>query len=286
MPTTADREPRPGILLVHGFWHGAWCWTEVTARLAAKRRRVLAVDLAGHGLRARAPAAATARPFDPSAFATEVSPVGAVDLGQAAELLTAQVEAFAGGDPVVVVAHSASGPVLTRLAQTVPGLVRRAVYLAAFMPATGVPAVAYLAEPEQAGDRLAPLFIGDPAVTGAVRLDVGDGGAYRASLRDAFYGDVPRATADAAIGLLTTDAPAGIFTGTTELTADGWGSVPRTYVHCGQDYAIRPALQRRFVGEADAAYPDNPTAVEELESSHSPFLSHPDAVASLIDAAR
>lgn len=282
--TNDDTRP-PGILLLHGFWHGSWCWTEVAARLTAAGRQVLAVDLAGHGLRAALPASASARPFDPAAFRDEVSPVASVDLSQAAGLLVSQIEALGGGEPVVV-AHSASGPVLMRAAQTAPHLIRRAVYLTAFMPATGVPAHAYLSEPEQDGDRLAPLFVGDPSATGAVRLDVGEAGEYRAQLRGAFYGDVPEQTADAAIALLTPDAPAGIFAGTTDLTDDGWGAVPRTYVCCSQDYAIRPALQRRFVREADAAYPDNPTTVVELESSHSPFLSQPDAVAALIAAAR
>jgi pimeloyl-ACP methyl ester carboxylesterase len=23
------------VLLLHGFWHGAWCWSEVLARLTA-----------------------------------------------------------------------------------------------------------------------------------------------------------------------------------------------------------------------------------------------------------
>ncbi len=276
----------PAILLVHGFWHGSWCWSEVAARLTAAGRRVLAVDLAGHGLRAALPVSASARPFDPDAFASEVSPVASVDLDGAAGLLVMQIEALAGGDPVVVVAHSAGGPVLTRAAQTVPHLVRRAVYVTAFMPASGVSALSYLSGPEQDGDRLAPLFLGDPATTGSVRLDVGDAGDYRERLRGALYGDVPERTADAAMSLLTPDAPAGIFAGTTDLTDDGWGAVPRTYVHCSQDRALRPALQRRFVRDADAAYPDNPTTVVELESSHSPFLSQPDALADVIAAAR
>jgi hypothetical protein len=66
---------------------------------------------------------------------------------------------------------------------------------------------------------------------------------YWQRLREAFYGDVDRAVADAAIALLTADAPAGISAGTTTLTAAGWGSVPRTYMICTQDMAIRPALQ-------------------------------------------
>lgn len=277
----------PGVLLVHGFWHGAWCWSEVAAHLAAAGRRVLAVDLAGHGLRARRPAFASARPFDGLALATEVSPVASVDLATAAALLLSQLRDFGRGEPVVVVAHSFAGAVLTRVAQTAPELVHHVVYVAAAMPASGVPAAAYLQEPEQHGDRVAPLVRADPDAVGALRLDVGDPDpVYRAELRAAWYADVDLEVADAAIALLTPDAPLAVAVGATTLTTDRWGSVGRTYVHCTDDFSFRPALQQRWVREADEAFPDNPTRVVELESSHSPFLSQPGRLAEVIDAAR
>lgn len=40
----------PPIILVHGAWHGAWCWDEgFAARLAAHGHDVHAVSLRGHG---------------------------------------------------------------------------------------------------------------------------------------------------------------------------------------------------------------------------------------------
>jgi hypothetical protein len=48
------------------------------------------------------------------------------------------------------------------------------------------------------------------------------------------------------------------------------------------DRAILPALQDRFIAEADAALPENPTRTVDLGSSHSPFLSQPDRVAAAI----
>src|SRR4029078_2664773 len=33
------------IVLVHGAWHGAWCWDAVVARLDAEGRRSIAADL-------------------------------------------------------------------------------------------------------------------------------------------------------------------------------------------------------------------------------------------------
>ncbi len=88
--------------------------------------------------------------------------------------------------------------------------------------------------------------------------------------------------ADAALALLTPDAPVGISLGTTTLTAGGWGSVPRTCVMCTRDMTIRPALQQRFIADADAAFPANPTSVHTLHAAHSRFLSMPGQVADIV----
>lgn len=283
--TTASASAAPGVLLVHGLWHGSWCWSQTAAGLAAARHRVLAVDLVGHGLNARRPLAATTRPHDPAAYGSEVSPVAHVDLDLAGELLVAQIEQFAGDEPVVVVGHSFGGVVVSRAVQAVPHLVSRAVYVAAFMPASGVPGLVYLQSPEQDGDKVAPLALSDPAAVGALRIDPQGDADYRARLREAFYGDVDPALADAALALLSPDGPAGLAAGQTVLTREGWGGVPRTYVHCSRDYAVRPLLQRRFVREADEAFPDNPTHTVELDTCHSPFLSMPATLSQVISDA-
>jgi pimeloyl-ACP methyl ester carboxylesterase len=223
------------------------------------------------------------RPFSVEGVATEVSPVAGIDLDIAADLLISQIKQVGGGQPVTVVVHSAGGAVLTRAAELAPDLVARVVYLTACMPASGVAGGSYLQTPEASGELVFSALRGDPAEIGALRLDVVSGDpAYRQHLRDAFYGDVDPATADAAIGLLTPDGPPLIQLDTTTLTKDGWGSVPRTYVVCTQDRAIPEPLQRRFIAEADAAFPDNPTSVVTLDASHSPFLSMPDRVADIV----
>jgi pimeloyl-ACP methyl ester carboxylesterase len=269
-------------LFLHGFWHGSWCWADVLARVTSAGVRALAVDMAGHGLLARRPQALTQRPFDPGLLATEASPVAGVDLDQAGELLISQMEQLGGGEPVVVVAHSMGGAVLCRAAQQRPELVAHAVYVAAMMPASGVPCVAYPSMPENEGSLTDAAFVANPAAVGALRIDVGSGEpAYRQRLRDAFYGDIDPGAADAAIALLSSDAPAGIALGTTTVTPDRWGSVPRTYVLCARDMTLRPALQRKFIADADGAFPGNPTVVHTLDASHSPFLSMPGQVADI-----
>jgi pimeloyl-ACP methyl ester carboxylesterase len=271
------------ILFLHGSWHGAWCWTEVIAHLVPYDRPALAVDMAGHGLRARRPECLTMRPFDLRELTIEASPVAGVGLDQAADLLASQIRWLGRGGPVTVVAHSMGGAVLTRVAQEVPELVAHAVYLAAIMPASGKPADQYFLLPANADALVLPALRGDLQATGALRLDLASNdAAYRQQLRDAFYGDVDPIVADAALGMLTPDAPVSMMLGTTRLTPDGWGCVPRTYVVCSRDMAIRPALQQVFIAEADAAFPENPTSVVTLNSSHAPFLSMPGELATIV----
>jgi pimeloyl-ACP methyl ester carboxylesterase len=273
------------VVLLHGFWHASWCWAVVVEGLASRRRVVAPVDMAAHGLAARHPASVRTRPLDHRAFAAELSPVGSVTLAAAADRLVSQLERIGGGRPCVLVAHSMGGTVATAAVQRAPHLVAHVVYLAAFMPASGAPAGAYRVVPENAGELVGPRLCADPPTVGALRIDPqSPDAAYRAGLRDAFYNDVEDDVAEAAIALLSYDAPFGIASGATNLTGEGWGAVPRTYVLCTRDNAIRPALQRRFIAEADAAFPGRPTRVVELEASHSPFLSVPDRVVEVIDA--
>jgi pimeloyl-ACP methyl ester carboxylesterase len=282
----ASEAPSAPIVLLHGYWHGSWCWSEVAVELAALGRSSVAVDMAGHGLNAPVPAAALADPFDPEQFATEPSALAGMSLADVADLLISQVKKAGGGHPCVLVAHSMGGPVATRAAQQAPELFSHLVYLTAHMPASGVPVMTYVLGPEHAGGLLPAAMRADPMVVGAARIHPGSADSqYRRLLRQAFYHDVDPRVADAAIAMLSCDAPFGLITDSTELTAQGWGSVPRTYIRCLLDHAIPLPLQDRFIAEADAAFPGNPTQVADLESAHSPFLSMPDRVAGLVAAA-
>jgi pimeloyl-ACP methyl ester carboxylesterase len=271
------------LVSINGYWYGWWCWGDVLTNVAAARRIAVAVDMAGHGLDARRPDLLTRRTSDFGISTIDGSPVADITLDQAADRLIAQIELIGGGQPVTVIAHSMGGTVLTRVAQQSPELVAHAVYLAAFMPASDTPAAAYFTAPENAGELISGLLQADPLAIGALRLDPGSNNlTYRSGLRRTFFGDVEPAIADAAIGLLTPDAPAKIALGETSLTADGWGALPRTYVFCSRDMAMKPPLQQRFITEADAAFPNNPTSVVTLDASHSPFLSMPRQVADIV----
>jgi pimeloyl-ACP methyl ester carboxylesterase len=272
----------PPVVLVHGSWHGSWCWSLVTEHLAGLGVPAVAVDLDGHGLKGPSPAARWRRPFDPAAYATEPSPVAGVTVSSVAATLIGQLRRIGNGRPCVLVAHSMGGAVATAVAEQAPELVSELVYLSAYAPVSGRPVSYYFGLPE-AGHSVIDLLVADPTVVGAFRLDTGDPERQRA-IQEVFYHDVDPATATAATALLTPDGPAAIAGETVTVTAERYGTIPHTYVMCLQDRAFPVALQRRFVSEIDAVSAE-PTTVRELDTSHSPFLSQPAELAEAIAAA-
>ncbi len=110
----------PTFLLVHGSWHGAWCWDLLVPALARLDHSAVVVDLPSCG-------------DDPTTLG-------------GLEDDSAVVSAAAAGidGPVVVVGHSYGGAVITEASYGKN--VERLVYLGAFMPDTGRTFVSYLPE--------------------------------------------------------------------------------------------------------------------------------------------
>jgi pimeloyl-ACP methyl ester carboxylesterase len=175
------------------------------------------------------------------------------------------------------------GIIASAAAELAPELFAHLIYVSAFAPASGQPAEAYFTAPEAQGGMLPALLAADPAVVGALRIDPGDPGRH-AVIRQTFYGDVDEVTAAAAVGLLTPDASTGVSKEAFPVTTGRYGTIPHTYVVCTRDNTNPIPLQRLFIKEIDAVS-SKPTAVVELDSSHSPFLSQPAALAAAIAAA-
>jgi pimeloyl-ACP methyl ester carboxylesterase len=274
----------PPVVLVHGFWHGSWCWSLVTEHLAGLGVPAVAVDLDGQGRNGPSPRSRWRRPFDPAAYAAEPSPVATVSASSAAASLAGQLRRIGNGRPCVLVAHSMGGVVATAAAELAPELVSEVVYVAAFAPVSGEPVSYYFSQADNAKRPISDLLVGDPAETGALRIDTGDPELHPV-IQDTLYNDVDDAAAAAAISLLTSDGPAGIAAEALTVTAERYGSVRHSYVICLRDNAFPVELQRGFVTEIDAVS-TRPTTVVELDASHSPFLSQPGELAKAIALAQ
>ncbi len=277
------------FVLVHGSWHGAWCFEQVAVDLVQRGQTVITPDLPGHGRLARFPASYFQRPLPlPGAFNVEPSPVAHVTLDDYVQHIVGMVEAVTHGSGRVVLAgHSLAGIILNAVGEQLgPRRIKRLVYVAAWMPAHNTPTGAYLTAPSQADSKIPPLLLADPAHVGALRLDPrSTDPAYQARVKAALYDDVGEDDVPAITNLLTPDDPAQPFAAPVALSREHWGRVPRTYITCTADQAIRPATQARMIADADAFAPGNPTHVISLASGHSPFFSEPEALAEHLAAA-
>ncbi|CAA9279362.1 MAG: hypothetical protein AVDCRST_MAG41-3397 [uncultured Corynebacteriales bacterium] len=196
--------------LVHGGWHGAWCWDLLGAELTARGHRVVAVDL---------PAG------DPAAGAAEY-----------AEVVLA---ALAGPvppapDELVLVGHSLGGLTVPAAAERRP--VRHLVLLAAMLPEPGVS----VDDRARAGERQTRRGLGRDLVErpdGALAWDP-------AAALGRLYPDSPPALARSAAARLRPQH----FRVTAEPSPlTGWPDVPSTYVLCAGDRVIDDGWARAHV---------------------------------------
>lgn len=105
------------FLLVHGAWHGAWCWRDVTAALVRAGHRAHAVTLTGLGERAHLLHAG----IDLQTHVQDV--IGAIEAEEMQQL--------------VLVGHSYAGMLVTAVADRMPQRLGHLVYLDAVVPKPG-----------------------------------------------------------------------------------------------------------------------------------------------------
>ena len=272
------------FVLVHGGWHNHSTWNKVTPILEANGFAVLTLDLPGAGVNTTAPTSFGVRPFDPTAFAAERSPVAGITQEERTQAVVSLVKdaATLSDGKVVLVGHSAGGMTISAVAEQVPKLLLAVVYLAGFMVPNGMPLLAML-QHEALSSALAPgLFVGDPVAIGATRINpASTDEGYRSLMKASFYGDVSESEFAQAASQLHCDEPNAGAVSPSEITPGRFGAVPRHYIRCTQDRAIPLTGQDHMIEAVDAAL-GGKTTTHTLESSHSPFLSQPAALSKIL----
>lgn len=104
-------------VLIHGAWHGGWCWREVARILRAQGHAVFTPTLTGNG---------ESRHLGGERITLETHTRDVLGLIAAEEL-----------DDVILVGHSYGGMVITSAADRCADRIRRLVYLDAFVPSHG-----------------------------------------------------------------------------------------------------------------------------------------------------
>ncbi|MEQ8484628.1 MAG: alpha/beta fold hydrolase [Pseudomonadales bacterium] len=228
------------FLLIHGAWHGAWCWHKVIPELTARGHRAMAIDLPGHGVDKTPTAAVTL-----DAYARRV--------GEALDVL---------GEPAVLVGHSMGGVVITEAAERFPDQVAALVYLTAIVLDNGE---SMMDNPIKASPR--EFMSGFQPSADGVSITYA-----RDKLKDVFYADCDAADVALAEACLVPQ-PAAVMRTPITCTPERWGRTRRAYITCADDRALTLEGQRGMLERIGFEQ------VVAMAGSHSPFFAQPAALA-------
>ncbi len=224
-------------VLVHGAWHGAWCWNKVVPLLEKAGHKAVAPDLPGHG--------------------EDKTPIAEVSLQAYTDKVCQVLDAQS--DRVVLVGHSMGGIVITQAAEYRPAKIKTLVYLTAFLLRNGE-SLLQVASGDTEALLLPNLIMAEDQSYSTVRDE---------ALKDVFYGDCSDEDVARARSLLVPQAaaPPAAPMNTTE---ENFGRIPRVYIECLRDRAISPSVQKRMY----TALPCQ--KVISMDTDHSPFFSAPE----------
>jgi len=227
------------FVLVHGAWHGGWCWNETKALLESQGQNVEAPDLPSHG--------------------DDQARVNDVTLADCVDRIVDCVESMDG--KVVLVGHSLGGVVISAVAERMPAAIEELVFVCAMVPRSG----------ESAND------CGRSNVASALRgnmVAAEDGKSVTvkpAVIPQAFYHDCTEEDRADAISRLCPQSTS-VFAEKVTLTNEKFGGISKHYIECIEDQAIHLVSQREMAAGA------NCELVTSLNTGHSPFLASPEAL--------
>ena len=231
------------FLLVHGAFHGAWCWGKTVAELEKRGHRAKAIDLPGQG--------------------EDQTPLKEVTLDTMVERIIAEMADLPG--QVVLVGHSLGEIPISVTGEKVPDRVKALVYLSAFLPRDGE---ALLDIENRNPKPVVPvsMIFDAERVSGTIMPD---------KVREIFYHDcTDKDVADASARL----RPQALAALMTKCSRDARAVRPHSpiYVECTDDRALSIDTQRDMIAKSP------PVDVRSLPASHCPFLSMPDKLAGVM----
>lgn len=198
------------ILLVHGAWHGAWCWYRMIPALAAHGVTAHTLDLPGHGLRAHEPQT----------------------LAGYAEAVAEKLRALP--EPAALLGHSMGGQVIAAAAELAPERITTLIHLCGFHPKDGESIL------EQAGGD-------DETELAAAMLPLEDGrfGVTDEALKPTFYADCR--DEDIALARMLLVPQAGEPFQTAIRLSEKSAALPHAYILCAEDKALGPKKQQSWI---------------------------------------
>ncbi|MBS1601524.1 MAG: alpha/beta fold hydrolase [Bacteroidetes bacterium] len=233
------------FVLVHGAWQAPFVWDSVKAQLSRAGQNVIVVQLPGHG--------------------TDTTNPGTITMDSYRDRIVSAVNSANG--KVILVGHSLSGFAISSVEETIPDRIAKLVFLAGYIPSAGqVPLSLAMS------DKQTHVIPGNPLIVDSVHglLDFN-----RDSVAPIFCPDAPDVLKAKVVAGFRPD-PVIPFTNPVAITSANFGRADKYYIRTLQDEVIGIDLQNRMIQTAGV------TKVYSLNTSHSPFLSKPDSVTSIL----
>ncbi|MBE7157388.1 MAG: alpha/beta fold hydrolase [Rhodospirillales bacterium] len=223
-------------LLIHGSWHGAWCWDKIIPLLERDGHDVITLDLPGHG--------------------GDTTPTSEVTLQSYADSICRVLDAQS--QPVILVGHSMGGIAISQAAEYRPEKIKALIFLSAFL----------LRDGESLSD--VALFDKDSLIPPNIITDESQGIAtFREdAITNTFYGNCSEADRTWAKSRLCPE-PLAPLTTPLKISEANFGKVPRLYIECLKDAAVSLKSQRQM-HMATPCY-----KVLTMNTDHSPFFCAP-----------
>ncbi|MBI2791699.1 MAG: alpha/beta fold hydrolase [Gammaproteobacteria bacterium] len=229
-------------ILIHGSWHGAWCWEKVIPLLEKVGHTIVAPDLPGHG--------------------QDNTPTKEITLQSYIDCITRIVDKSVS--PVILVGHSLGGVMISQVAEYYPDKIQALVYVAGFLPKNGESM--FTCAKVQAPTRFSKLMKMDIAEnTFSFPIHAIKDFAYNLCSKELVENLKPRFCIEP---LMPSNTP-------VTLSDDKFGRVPKVYIECLQDKAILIETQRKM-------HTQKPCTVYTLDSDHSPFYSDPERLVQVL----
>ena len=237
-------------ILVHGAWHGAWCWYKVVPIMEKKGYKVITIDLPGHGKDTTNPELVTFK-----MYVEKVKHVANNINGQ-----------------VILVGHSMSGTIISQAAEELgKEKVYKLVYVDAFIPKNG----------ESVSKLFALVSQTLPKETDTAKVTFQKGiitdvnrktRTFKPEVADlVFYHDCSTKDKEIAHKNISRQAIEP-FGATVSVTDSVYGQIPKYYILCTESKDLDKSLL--------------PTRIKcekliKIPTSHSPFFSRPKELAEI-----